>query len=177
LINFLCREKFVMPAIPEELFGRASKCILSNGSVAICCFLRSDKTLNIFWLRGAKKKFSAGRFQLAKRATAQNPRSPFLASKSEYLFDPYSPLSSTGIDEVKSLSILFIHIMFLIAVFPLPNSRFLQGEVISATERRGEARMANLRSCSPSSSRTAMKMNLMPAGNYLQQNVVYSQTK
>jgi hypothetical protein len=31
LINFLCREKFVMPVIPEELFGRASKCIPNNG--------------------------------------------------------------------------------------------------------------------------------------------------
>jgi hypothetical protein len=48
--------------------------------------------------------------------------------------DAYWPISSTGICEIKRLSTILIHIIFIIFMFPLLNMRFFQGEVIPATK-------------------------------------------
>jgi hypothetical protein len=40
-------------------------------------------------------------------------------------FDAHSPISSTGFDELKGLSTIFIHIMFTTFILPPPNAQFL----------------------------------------------------
>jgi hypothetical protein len=49
--------------------------------------------------------------------------------------DTYSSISQTGIDEIKDLSIISIHIIFVMFTDPRPNILLHQGEVIPVTKR------------------------------------------
>jgi hypothetical protein len=50
------------------------------------------------------------------------------------VFDAYSPISSTGIDKTKDLSIICLHIIFLIFLIHHTNRPWLKLEVIHATK-------------------------------------------
>jgi hypothetical protein len=56
------------------------------------------------------------------------------------VLDAHLPIFSTGIDEIKPLSIIFTHIILLIFIPPPPNTRLLQGEgTLVTTPYGGEA--------------------------------------
>jgi hypothetical protein len=50
------------------------------------------------------------------------------------VFDAYPPVSSTGIDKIKHLSIIRIQIMVLIFIAPRVNIPWLKVDVIHATK-------------------------------------------
>jgi hypothetical protein len=50
------------------------------------------------------------------------------------VFDAYSPIPSTGIDKIKDLSIICIHILFLIFIVHQASRPWLKVEFIHATE-------------------------------------------
>jgi hypothetical protein len=60
---------------------------------------------------------------------------------------------------------------------PLPNIQLLQSEVITATKRPGARLIWRHCSCWPSLSRPAMKIEIMPPGNYLQHSAVCTETQ
>jgi hypothetical protein len=75
-------------------------------------------------------------------------RSVFWVENLCIVFDAHSPVSSTGIDQIKQLSIIFIHIIFIIFLLPPPNTRFLQGEAFPSTKLRVATLIGTRRSCS-----------------------------
>jgi hypothetical protein len=80
------------------------------------------------------------------------------------VFDAHSPISSTAIDYVKRLSIIFIHIIFVIPRLPPPNIRFLEGKVIPPIRGQGAGLIETRRSCSPTVPSCNENRNYAPWG-------------
>jgi hypothetical protein len=59
------------------------------------------------------------------------------------VFDAYSPISLTGIDKIKHLSIIYIHIILLIFMIHRANRQWLKVEVIHAAGRQS-ARLSGM---------------------------------
>jgi hypothetical protein len=99
--------------------------------------------------------FSSPRF-----ADDRNWQSFFLRQKSMFRFRCFSPICYIGIHGIKYFSLIFIQLRFLLFVVPLPNIRFLKGEVIPATRRRLADPIRTFRLCPMSSSRPVKKIKL-----------------
>jgi hypothetical protein len=73
-------------------------------------------------------------FSSPKFARAQDWRFCFWDQNLCILFDAYSPISLTGIDKIKHLSIIYIYIIFLIFIIHQASRPWLKVEVIHATK-------------------------------------------
>jgi hypothetical protein len=87
------------------------------------------------------KVFSGGETNQYRlwRSVHQNLQEPkidgyvFWDQNMRIVFDIYSPISLTGVDKIKDLSIICIYIIFLMFDIHRANKRWLKVEVIHAT--------------------------------------------
>jgi hypothetical protein len=86
---------------------------------------------------------------------------PFSGPKTVQGLRPYLPTSSTGIDEIKQLSIIVIYTIFVILILPLPNTCLPQGEVIPATKLCRARQIGAYGAGSPGSSSPAATIKIM----------------
>jgi hypothetical protein len=96
----------------------------------------------------------------------------FSVAKMAIIFDAFSPMSLTGINEIKHLSVIFIYIKFLTLITTPPNIQLLKGTVIPAIRNREIWLIGTLQTCLSSSSRSVMEIERMFPGNRLQYHVV-----
>jgi hypothetical protein len=87
--------------------------------------------------------------------------------------DAFSPISTTAINKIKELSILFIQIRLLIFEIATISIQFLKKEIIPATRLRHPRPTGIFHPWSPNFSRSAMKIKIVLPENYSQHLVVY----
>jgi hypothetical protein len=88
------------------------------------------RPLNSRWLSACGVK----RFQFTKVQDPKIDGFGFWDQSLCVVFDADSPISSTGIDKIKDLSILCIKIIFTIFIIHRANRPWLKGEVVHATK-------------------------------------------
>jgi hypothetical protein len=116
---------------------------------------------------------SGSRFSSPKFARVLDWRLFFWDQNLCIVSDDYSPISSTGIDKIKHLSIIYIHIILLIFIIHRTNRPWLKVEVIHATKWRC-ARLSGISQIwSSNSSSPQMKRKVILPGNHLQNHIVY----
>jgi hypothetical protein len=87
------------------------------------------------------------------------------------IFDAFSPIFPTDINEIKHFSILFIQLRFLIyGISPL-DVQLVKREVILASISRRAGRTGIFHTWSPNRSRPVMKIRALFLGNYLRHHV------
>jgi hypothetical protein len=173
--------KFENPLkISVEVISNVLKYVLK------CFCLRSETTSKIHWdIDGLRSSVPHKVYEHNNRPPSQSddtssPKSSKTKNVDRFFWDEHvcivsdahSPISTAGIDEVKCLSIIFIHVIFILFFLPPPNIRFLQGETIPPTKRRAARPIGICYFCSPGLSCPAMKITITLRGNSLQHNVV-----
>jgi hypothetical protein len=93
------------------------------------------------------------------------------------VFGGYSPISPAGIHKIKSLSTIFIRIIFMTFVLPPPNIELFDGEAIPGTKPLLAGRIETLWHCSVSFPDPATKGTNMLPGNCSQHIAVFIETE